>query len=571
MPPRSTLLAVFLGFFAVSLQAQRTTICVLTTTDLHGHIYPVDYFTGREVNEGVAKIATLIKQERQTNPDCLLIDTGDTIQGTSLEYVYQTYVRTGKLPLALKMPKPALKADPMMAVMNALNYTALAVGNHEYNFGLKNVAKARKDAKFPWISANTTVGPGAAIEKFDPYIVKEVNGIKVAIIGLTTPAVPSWEKPENIRSIRFTDAVQATADAMAELKPQKPDLVMVAAHMGLGRDMRSGKPFANDTPGENTVWNIAEKVAGIDAIAYGHTHQEVETFKVGDVLLMQPKNWGGSLGKFEFTFEKSGGSWKLINKTSKLLKVTKDTVADPEILAIARPYHELAEQYLNTPVAEVSTALDSRLGRIEDSALVDAVHQVQLHYTGADVSLTALFNPRVSVAKGPVTVRQIAALYLYENSLYAIEGNGQMLKDALENAATFFNQCADAACSGPLIRTDLPGYNFDMAQGVTYEIDLSRAPGDRIRNLRWKGEPLAMDQKLKIALNDYRAAGSAGYGMFKGAKVLWRSGDDIRQLMIDYYSKQGKLPAEPDRNWQIMPDAALSTLKREANAPDQRR
>jgi 2',3'-cyclic-nucleotide 2'-phosphodiesterase/3'-nucleotidase len=215
-------------------------------------------------------------------------------------------------------------------------------------------------------------------------------------------------------------------------------------------------------------------------------------------------------------------------------------------------------------VAESSVALDARLSRVEDTALIDAVQQVERYYAKADVSFASSFNLRVTVPKGAVTVRQIAALYLYDNELYAIEGNGRMVRDALENAARFFETCAADCSHGPLINRRIIGYNFDMADGVEYEIDLTRPVGDRIRNLRRHGTPLTDDQPLRIALNNYRAGGSAGYTMFRGAKLVWQSQDEIRDLIIRYYIEHKTLPAQPENNWRIIPESALKTLRDEA-------
>src|SRR6185312_6456555 len=174
---------------ALAAQAREVTVRVLATTDLHGNIYPYDYYTARAMPRGLAKIATLIAQERSANPNNILIDCGDTIQGAPLEAVYQEFVRTGKFPLGIKPTKP-LETDPIMQAMNLLGYASMTVGNHEWNFGLKNLDKARSEAKFPWISASVAVKPGAAVKPFAPWIVKTVAGVKIAIIGITTPSEP---------------------------------------------------------------------------------------------------------------------------------------------------------------------------------------------------------------------------------------------------------------------------------------------------------------------------------------------------------------------------------------------
>lgn len=558
-------------------RAGRTAITVLATTDLHGNIFPVDYFANHSASRGLAKIAALIRDARAQAPDSLLIDCGDTIQGSPLEYVYQSYIRTGHLPLNLRFSGPPFQADPMMLAMNYLRYDAMVVGNHEFNFGWKNLARARGDAKFPWLSANTDVLDRRLGEPFAPYLLKSIAGIKIAVIGVTTPAVPGWEKPENIAGLRFRDGKEAVQSTLALLRQREhPDLVIVAAHAGLDRDLKSARvqstPIQDDSAHENMVYQIATGVDGIDAIVFGHTHQELAQYQLGKVLLTQPKNWGISLARIDFILDgKPGGPWSVVQKSSRVIRVTPETEADPQILALAQPYEKVTEQYLNHPVAEAERALDGRLGRVEDTALVDAVETVELHYAKADVAFTAMFNPSVKVAKGPVTVRQIAALYVYDNELYAIDGDGKMVKDALENAARYFRSCQRESCAnGPLINPRVIGFNYDMAEGVDYEIDLTRPEGDRIRNLRFHGSPLAPEQKLRIAINNYRAGGSAGYSMFRGAKIVWRSFDDIRELVVRYYTERKKLPVKADGNWHITPPEAEAALRREALADSPR-
>ena len=163
------------------------------------------------------------------------------------------------------------------------------------------------------------------------------------------------------------------------------------------------------------VLEIASEVSGLDAIVFGHSHQQLPGDRVNGVLLVQPKNWGGSLARLDFTLDDSSGHWRVVDKVSRLIPVRSDTVADPEILSVARPYHELAERFLNMPVAQSPVDMDGRIARFEDTPLIEAIQTVQLASTGADVSFTALFNPGVRIPKGPVTVRQIAALYVYDN------------------------------------------------------------------------------------------------------------------------------------------------------------
>jgi 2',3'-cyclic-nucleotide 2'-phosphodiesterase/3'-nucleotidase len=535
--------------------AERVTITVLATTDMHGFVYPHDYFTGQAAPRGLAAAATLVAGVRRETPHVLLVDGGDTIQGSTLEGVHQAAVRDGR----------SAAPDPMMLAMNAAGYDAMVVGNHEFNYGLKNLQAARETARFPWLSANTAAG--GVLPPFAPFVVKVVGGVKVAIVGVTTAAVPEWEKPEQIRGLSWALPEEGVARALEQLAAEKPDAVVVVSHGGLDRDPRTGTPQHGEVPGENAAWRIAERFPQLAAVIYGHTHQRQEGLRVGDVLLVQPRNWAQEVARIDLTFERESGAgrWALVDRASRLLPVTPETPGSAEILSLARPYHEAAERYLDQPVANSAVELSGERGRFEDNALLDAIHEVQMHYAAAPVSFAALFMPQVRVPKGPVTVRQLAALYLYDNELYAIETDGRTVRAALENAARYFRTCPEPTCAtGPLVDPGIRGYNYDTVQGLEYEIDLNRPAGERVVNLRYRGQPLRDDEPLRVAVNNYRAAGSNGYDMFRGAKIVWRSGREIRDLMAEYFIERKRLPERPDGNWRLLPPRAVETLAAEA-------
>ena len=457
--------------------------------------------------------------------------------------------------------------DPMMLAMNAMGYDAMVVGNHEFNFGPRSFAAARETARFPWLSANTQTD--GAVPPFAPYLLKTVGGVKVAVIGVTTAAIPQWEKPEQIRGLSWLDPVEGVRRALAALEREKPDVILAAVHGGLDRDPETGVRRLGEMPGENSVWQIAEQFPQLAAVIYGHTHRREEGRRVGNVLLVQPRNWGQEVARVDLDLAREpGGRWTLAGTRSRLLAVQPDTPPDPKVLEIGRPYHEAAERYLDQPVAESPAELDGARGRFEDTALVDAIQEVQLHDAQADVSFASLFRTQAHVARGPVTVRELAALYVYDNELYAVEGNGRMVRAALENAARYFRTCPEPTCAtGPLIDRGIAGYNYDMAQGVEYELDLTQPVGQRVKNLRYHGAPLRDDQPLRIAINNYRAAGSSGYTMFREAKVVWRSGREIRDLMAEYFAERKRLPAKPDGNWRLVPPRAVETLVLEDASP----
>jgi 2',3'-cyclic-nucleotide 2'-phosphodiesterase/3'-nucleotidase len=287
----------------------------------------------------------------------------------------------------------------MMLAMSRLGYDAMVVGNHEFNFGLASLAAARAGARFPWLSANTETG--GALPPFAPYLVRSVAGVKVAVIGITTPAIPQWEKGENIRGLAWIAPAEAVRRALVSLADEKPDVILLAVHGGLGQDPETAVARAHELPGENPVWELAERFPQLAAVIYGHSHAREPGRRVGGVLVVQPKNWAIEVARVDLALEREpGGSWRLAEVTSRLLPVTPETPADPEILALARPYHEAAERELDRPVAESTVALSAARGRFEDSALVDAIHEVQLHFAQAQVSFASRSRPGSSSRAG---------------------------------------------------------------------------------------------------------------------------------------------------------------------------
>lgn len=540
------LLAVGIAPVGIGRPAARVWITLLSTTDLHGNIYPIDYYTDRPANRGLAKISTLVREVRAKQPNVLLLDSGDTIQGTPLAYYFAR--------------KDTSAPNPTIAAMNALGYEAMAVGNHEFNFGLEVLWKAKRESKFPWLAANLRQTYKSGVEHIEPYIVKTLGGVRVGIIGFVTPGVPRWEIPANYRGYEFEPIVES-ARRIVPIVRQQADLVVVIAHSGIERDPKTGEAFADQMTGENAVWALAEQVPGIDVILFGHTHRELAEKIIGGALLVQPKNWGESLARVDVELEKSaGGGWQVASKHSALVPVTDATAADPDILRLAQKYHEATQKYLDTPIANSAKNLEAITARYEDHPLVDLIHKVQMEYGRADVSLATMFYPRLEIPEGKVTLRQIAGLYIYENTLYTVEMTGAQLRDALEHAASFFPGWPPK--EGERLR--LPGYNADSAEGVEYKMDLTQPVGKRIRDLCYQGKPLGDGIKLRVALNNYRYAGGGRYAVLQGLPVVYRSPVEVRELIIEYVSRTGRIPTEADGNWEIVPKEAFEALVREA-------
>jgi len=528
-----------LALAVAAVAADRVQVTVLATTDMHGNIMPVDYFTNRPADRGLARVATLIADARKGAPDALLIDCGDTIQGSPMAYYFAR--------------KNSRITNPMIVAMNALGYEAMTIGNHEFNFGLSVLEKARRESDFPWLSANTYQTHSNDKNLYTPYLIKEVAGVRVAILGLTTPAIPNWEEPANYAGHEFRDPVVEAKKWVAHLRgKERADVVVAAVHMGLEVDLRTGRAGLWNIPGENTSVAIAEQVPGIDVMFMGHTHREVSGLVINGVLMVQAGRWADALARADLYLDPVDGGWTVAAKSGRTIPVTAQTATHGEIARLIEPYEAETQAWLGKSIGTCAAELTATESRLQDSAILDLIQRVQLEAGGADVSFAASFNLNARLPKGDVTVRDIAGLYVYENSLVVVEVTGAQIKAGLEHAARYFLPYEQGKSARDLIDQRQPGYNFDLAEGVDYTIDLTRETGDRIVDLTFRGEPLAPDRRLKLALNNYRVNGGGGYTMFTGAPVVWRSGTEIRDLIIGWVEKHGSVPAEPTNNWRII-------------------
>ena len=522
-------------------------LTLLGTTDMHGHIEPLDYYSGKPAQLGLAKIATLVRRVRAEQPNVLLLDSGDTIQGTPLAYYFAR--------------KDTDKPNPMILAMNALGYDAAAVGNHEFNFGLDILWKVKREARFPILAANVKQQYDRAPQRFAPYIIKEIAGVRVAIVGFVTPAIPHAELPANYRGYEFEPIVDTARRVIPEVR-KRADLVVVVAHSGLAPI----PAWTDEMPGENAMKELAEQVPGIDVILIGHTHNEVPERIINGVLLTQAKNSAASLARVDLDLERAeGGAWRVAAKHSVVIPVTEQVPADPEIVQLAAPYEQATQAYLDAAVATSSKELRGTTARFEDEPLVDLIQAVQLEASHADVSLAGMLYTGARLPHGRVSIRQVASLYVYENYLYAVEMTGAQLRAALEHSASLY--AAWPFPPGQPVR--LPDFNVDSAAGVDYTIDLRLPAGHRITKLDYKGKPLQDSQKLRVAMNNYRYSGGGGYD-FKGLPIVYRSTEEIRDLLIAHLTRTGVVPAAANGNWRIQPPEAVEALRREAEEQEQR-
>ncbi len=520
-------------------------LTVLGTTDTHGNLWPYDYLAGKPVERGLAKVASYVKQVRTRQPNTLVVDSGDSFQGSPLAYLS-----------AVKFPR---EANPLVAAMNAIGYDAIATGNHDFEFGAETLCRLRKEARFPILAANVVSPPNAACRSFPPFVIRQVGGVRVAILGMVTPSTPHWVPPEDLQGYEFRDIVETAQQYVPRLR-READLVLIVVHSGLGRGVETVLPQEQEFPEENRTLDLAQEVPGIDAIFVGHSHGELAGREVNGVLLVQAKYWGQSVAQVEFLLARQADRWKVRERHSRVVPMDAAIAADPEVLELTRAAHERTQAYLNTVVGHLERDLDGRTGRFEDNPLVDLIQRAQLHHSQAEVSLATLFSNRSYMRAGPVRMRDVYRLYYYDNRLYMVEITGAQLKEVLEYAAGYFRQFPWPEGSSSL--TNFRGYHYDMAEGVSYRIDLSRPPGKRILDLQFQGAPLAPDRRLRLALNSHRWSGGGGYEMIRHARIIRRVGTDVRELIADYLRERHQAPTDANHNWAIFPSAARDALLR---------
>ncbi|MCR4427060.1 MAG: 5'-nucleotidase C-terminal domain-containing protein [Firmicutes bacterium] len=547
-----------------ALGASRVDLVVLATTDLHGHIHPIDYFTSKLDEGGLAQVATYVASVGAETPNVLLVDNGDCLEGGN-----------STLPYHYMFDSEA--TNPMIRVMNLIGYDSMTIGNHEFNYGLGVLRNAAAEARFPIISANVLGTDGKPY--FEPYYINDFGEFHVGVLGLTTPKVPIWEKPENIRGLLFADPVVEAKHWVTEMRSNGADVVVIVAHTG-----RESRPKDSSNPDrwlvptdwvdtgqqeENYALRLANEVPGVDVLVVGYDHLAVPgVTKMGDivksdVIIVQPGFWGDYVSRVDIVLEQAGGKWNAVQKTGSLIPMA-DVKPDEQVLAEAKCYHDQTVEYFKQPVAMAKAHMPGGIpARFYDSALVELINLSQLWATGADISCAALFTDQAKITQGPISVQDVYGLYIYPNTLYTIKVTGKQVREALEHSARYFNVYTGQAGLAEIVNPSIRGYNYDIYQGVECKIDISRPVGQRIVELKYKGEEVQPDQEFVLALNNCRAGEGGGYTMFGGSPILYESTKEAREVIVEYLRSIGTFdPAVAvDNNWSILP-ASLREMAR---------
>lgn len=545
---------VFQPASAKAADDQETHITLLATSDVHGRFMPWDYaMDTANTNGSFTQLYTLIKQVRAENPNTILLDAGDVIQDNSAE-------------LFNDQPK-----SPMMVAMNEMGYDAWAMGNHEFNFGIDTFNKVTGQFNSTKLAGNVYKENG---ERFLPATkIVEKAGIKVGIIGMTTPLITDFEKDtDHLKGLVVKNPVDETKKAVQELEG-KADVMIGLMHMGLDNE--------NSLPGTG-VSDIAKEVPQLTAIFAGHMHKLVKSETVNGVLIGEPDKYGTHVSRIDLTFVKQDGKMVLKDKVATAIPVKgadgTPAVSDPGLEKELQPYHEFARKDANIVVGELTgknnlVPANEINGipavQIQETLLSDFFSEVMLHYSKADVVAHQIDNDKAKLDVGPIRKKDIA--YNYQFALGEITNykvTGKDLKDYMEWSAGYFNSTrpGDVTVSFDEKRRSSKYSTDDFFGGVKYEIDLSKPYGSRITNLRhMDGTPIQMNDTLTLGMNAYRMdALLAKGGALEGRKFekLWTSkaesafgetGGTIRNRAIAYLTDvmKGKYEPKIQDNWKI--------------------
>ncbi|MFJ6150780.1 bifunctional metallophosphatase/5'-nucleotidase [Micromonospora profundi] len=547
-------------------------LTLLGTSDTHGNVYNWDYYRDAEYDDsrqndvGVAKLATLINQIRaeRRGKATLVLDAGDTIQGTPLATYYakqEPITETGV-------------KHPMARAMNIIDYDAVTLGNHEFNYGLPLLDLWIRQLGFPALAANA-VNAKTGKPAFLPYVIKKVSlgfaapALRVGILGLTNPGVAIWDRGNVEGRLRFDDMIATAAKWVPVMRARGADLVLISAH---GGDSGTSS-YGPELPNENPVALIAQQVPGIDAILFGHAHNEVvERFVTNErtgaqVLLSEPSKWGQRLTRMDFTLARERGRWTITGKTATMLN-TNTVVEDPKVLAAVRRQHQKTVAYVNQVVAQSTVELSAAESRYKDTPILDFINHVQTEVVGAALagtpyadlpvlSIAAPFSRTAVFPAGDVKIRDVAGLYVYDNTLEAVVLSGAEVRAYLEFSAKYFRTLAPGAPVDPEQISDpaVPDYNYDVISGLDYDIDISRPVGQRITRLVLPGTdtPVADNAQFVVAVNNYRRSGGGNFpGIVK--TQVYNAQQEIRQLLIDWAQARGTIdPADFFQpNWRLV-------------------
>ena len=570
-------------------EGQKVDVRILATTDLHTNLVNYDYYQDKPAeNVGLAKTAVLIEEAKKENSNTLLVDNGDTIQGTPLG----TYK-------AIVNPVKEGEQHPMYAALQKLGFEAGTLGNHEFNYGLDYLKRVIDTAGMPIVNANV-VDPKTGAYVYDPYkIISKTfvdktghkTTVKIGVTGIVPPQILSWDKANLEGKIQVNDSVEAIQKIIPEMRKAGADITLVLSHSGIGDDKyEKGE--------ENEGYQIAS-LPGVDAVVTGHSHAEFPSGngtgfyekyagvdgvngKINGTPVTMAGKYGDHLGIIDLNLIYKNGKWTVANSKGSIRKIhTKSKDADERIKEIAKTAHEGTIQYVRQQVGTTTAPITSYFALVKDDPSVQIVNNAQIWYAKKELAGTPEGDlPILSAAApfkagtrgdataytdipaGPIAIKNVADLYLYDNVTAILKVTGAQLKEWLEMSAGQFNTIDSTKKEAQqLINPSYRTYNFDVIDGVTYEYDVTQPnkydregklihpDASRVRNLKYQGNDVRPDQEFIVVTNNYRANGK--FPGVRDASLNRLLGLENRQVIINYILDVKNINPSADKNWHF--------------------